>query len=58
MKVYDFKGNVIYDDPILQEKEATENGEVLPDNGYDGLSKVIVNVESSVDLPIAEEGTF
>lgn len=32
--------------PILQQKEATptENiQEIIPDNGYDGLSKVIVN---------------
>lgn len=34
-------------EPNLQEKTATENGEVLPDEGYDGLSKVIVNVASS-----------
>ena len=33
-----------YEEPKLQEKTATQNGEVLPDEGYDGLSKVIVDV--------------
>ena len=30
--------------PTLQSKTATENGTVTPDQGYDGLSQVVVNV--------------
>lgn len=33
--------------PILQEKTATENGEYLPDRGYDGFSKFTVDVKGS-----------
>ena len=33
--------------PNLQEKEITENGEYVADEGYDGFSKVTVNVASS-----------
>ena len=38
-------------EPSLQEKTATENGDVLPDEGYDGLSKVTVDVAGEV-LPV------
>lgn len=31
-------------DPVLQSKTATENGVVVPDSGFDGLSKVTVQV--------------
>lgn len=31
----------------LQEKTATSNGDVIPDPGYDGLSKVTVDVVGS-----------
>ena len=33
--------------PTLQEKTATENGEYLPDRGYDGFSKFTVDVKGS-----------
>lgn len=38
--------NVPSTTPNLQEKTATSNGEVTPDEGYDGLSKVTVAVEA------------
>ena len=40
----------------MQEKTATVNGEVVPDYGYDGLSKVIVNVPAPA--PVMQEKTM
>ena len=34
--------------PKLQEKSTDKNGDVVPDSGFDGLSKVKVNVEGEV----------
>lgn len=60
MKIYDIEGNVVYDDPLMQEKEATENGEVLPDEGFDGLSKVNVNVATGSEVvePLLQSKTI
>jgi hypothetical protein len=54
---YDDEGNIIHGTFVpgtpgssveLQEKTITTNGTVLPDAGYSGLSKVIVNVAPAV----------
>ena len=48
--------------PNLQEKTAKENGEVVADSGYDGLSKVIVEVPSEeptlITKEVTENGTY
>lgn len=49
-------------EPKLQEKSTTENGVVLPNEGYDGLSKVNVNVSgggrTAEALSVTENGTI
>ena len=43
----------------LQEKTASQNGTVTADNGFDGLSKVTVNVEPKLqDKTFTDNGTF
>ena len=48
--------------PALQEKTVTENGDVTPDSGYDGLSKVTVNITAETpnyqDKTVTENGTY
>lgn len=48
--------------PKLQEKSTNKNGDVVADSGYDGLSKVSVNVPEKVptlqDKTITENGTY
>ena len=42
-------------DVILQVKTATENGELAPDAGFDGFSKVLVNVQPKLQEKTATE---
>lgn len=48
--------------PNLQAKTATQNGDVEPDSGYDGLSKVTVNVSGGggtlISKTITQNGTY
>lgn len=44
--IFGLEGEYEGEAPKLQEKTATANGEVTADEGYDGLSKVTVNVPS------------
>lgn len=41
--------------PVLTDKEFTENGTYIPDDGYDGFSSVTVNIE---EYPVAEGVEF
>ena len=39
--------STIHGDPVLQTKTATQNGDVVPDSGYDGLDKVTVSIPAA-----------
>lgn len=60
--IYKEKGYIfkpLDEPPVLQEKTATENGEVVADSGYDGLSKVTIDVQPSLEqTTITANGTF
>lgn len=48
--VVDGEEAIVVGVPNLQEKTTRENGEIVADTGYDGLSKVIVEVPSDNPL--------
>ena len=55
------KGKYVTDDievtPALQEKTATANGDITPDDGYCGLEKVAVNVAPNLQTKTATPTT-
>jgi hypothetical protein len=56
VKVPMVEGNPEVENPPLQEKTVYDNGEVTPDAGYYGLSKVNVNVPTKE--PVLQDRTF
>lgn len=53
--------DVVEKEPILQSKNVTENGIITPDEGYDGLEQVNVNVQFEPKLQnmnITKNGSY
>ena len=58
VKQFEFANVDVGDKPPLQSKLTMSNGEVTPDDGFYGLSKVIVNVPNGDDVKLDDKTTI